>query len=222
MSGSGRTLLEALDFWSTKNPSKTVFSFLDDAGVEVDALTYQELKERSDALADHLRGKLHLAKGSTCLLVYPPSLDFLIAFLACVRAGVIAVPTFPPDPRRLKKDLNMFTAIQSSASAEVVLTSQAYNYAKKIADIKSAFAGGSGWPQLKWIVTDTLFTGPAPKNAFQDPLPSDVAFLQYTSGSTSEPKGVMITHENLTDNLDLIVTGLGAEEDTVEVSWLPQ
>ncbi|CAM9524302.1 unnamed protein product, partial [Discosporangium mesarthrocarpum] len=223
MSGSGRTLLESLDWWTLKCPSKVALTFLDDAGVEVDTLTYEQLNTRSSALAQHLRNNLKMMKGSTCLLVYPPSLDFVISFLACVRAGVIAVPAFPPDPRRLNKDLHMFTAIQASAGAKVVLTCRSYNYAKKVADVKSMFIGGVGWPELEWVVTDNLFFGTAPSSAFDVPSPSDVAFLQYTSGeATLEPKGVKITHGNLADNLDLIVTGLAAAEDTVEISWLPQ
>lgn len=132
MSGEGCSLLEALDFWVGDNPTKTALTFLDDAGAEVDTLTYGALRSRVDSLAAHLQGEVGLAKGSTCLLVYPPSLDFTVAFLACLRAGVIAVPCFPPDPKRLKKDLNMFTAIQGSSGATVALTSRIYNYAKKV------------------------------------------------------------------------------------------
>lgn len=126
------SLLEAVDFWAERSPSKTALTFVDDAGTEVDALTYSNLRWRSNALASHLLGKLGLVKGSTCLLVYPPSLDFTVAYLACLRAGVIAVPCFPPDPQRLKKDLHMFTAIQGSSGATVALTSRSYNYAKKV------------------------------------------------------------------------------------------
>lgn len=125
-------LLAAVDFWAERSPSKTALTFVDDAGTEVDALTYSNLRRRSNALASHLLDNLGLVKGSTCLLVYPPSLDFTVAYLACLRAGVIAVPCFPPDPQRLKKDLHMFTAIQGSSGATVALTSRSYNYAKKV------------------------------------------------------------------------------------------
>lgn len=129
------SLLEALDFWAKQTPSKTALTFLDDAGAQVDALTYSEILHRSNSLAAHLlsdSSNLGLTKGSTCLLVYPPSLEFTVAYLACLRAGVIAVPCFPPDPKRLKKDLNMFSAIQGSSGATVALTSRTYNYAKKV------------------------------------------------------------------------------------------
>lgn len=125
-------LLEAVDFWAATSPSKTALTFVDDTGVELDALTYSDVLRRSNALASYLLDKLGLVKGSTCLLVYPPCLDFTVAYLACLRAGVIAVPCFPPDPKRLKKDLHMFTAIQGSSGATVALTSRSYNYAKKV------------------------------------------------------------------------------------------
>lgn len=127
------SLLESLELWADKTPDKVALTFLDDSGAAVGTpLTYGTLRRSVDALAVHLLGKLGLAKGSTCLLVYPPSLDFTVAFLACLRAGVIAVPCFPPDPKRLKKDLNMFAAIQGSSGATVALTNKMYNYAKKV------------------------------------------------------------------------------------------
>lgn len=129
-------MLEALDYWATKKPGKTALTFLDDSGVEVDSLTYKALRNRVDSLAAHLLEEVDLHKGSTCLLVYPPSLDFTVSYLACLRAGVIAVPCFPPDPKRLKKDLHMFTAIQGSSGAHVALTSRTYDYVKKVSSYR--------------------------------------------------------------------------------------
>lgn len=131
-------LLESLDFWAQRTPSKVALTFLDDAGAEIDALTYSQILQRSNSIAAHLlseSSKLGLTKGSTCLLVYPPSLDFTVAYLACLRAGIIAVPCFPPDPKRLKKDLDMFCAIHGSSGATVALTSRTYNYAKKVKNL---------------------------------------------------------------------------------------
>jgi acyl-CoA synthetase (AMP-forming)/AMP-acid ligase II len=127
----------------------------------------------------------------------------------------------------------MFASIAHSCSATAALTSSQYDYAAKLGSLKSVFCSGDGgddstsWPQnLNWIVTDRFFT------SLKSPLvrcvsglshnQCDIAFLQYTSGSTSDPKGVMITQQNLSDNLRLIVTGLNASDDTVVVSWLPQ
>lgn len=130
------SLLEAVSFWAETSPSKTAMTFVDGTGSEVESLTYSDILRRSNALASHLLDKLGLVRGSTCLLVYPPCLDFTVAYLACLRAGVIAVPCFPPDPKRLKKDLHMFTAIQGSSGATVALTSRGYNYAKKVRRVR--------------------------------------------------------------------------------------
>ena len=164
------------------------------------------------------------------LLVYPPSLDFIVAFIGCLKAGLIAVPTFPPDPRRLTKDLKMFANIAKSCNATAALTSASYNYASKLGSLQEAFSVTSTsdqckWPELRWIVTDNLYTI-SPVISISDSkklqISCDIAFLQYTSGSTSEPKGVIITQNNLSDNLSLIIAGLNATDDTVVVSWLPQ
>ncbi len=74
--------------------------------------------------------------GDRVLLVYPPSLDFIISFIACLKAGLIAVPVFPPDPLRLNKDLSMFASLVQSCGAKSALTCHLYNYATKMASIK--------------------------------------------------------------------------------------
>lgn len=150
--------------------------------------------------------------------------------LACFKAGLIAVPVFPPDPRKLKKDLNHFVNIQLSCNASTVLTNSLYNFAKKVEDIKNIFSTDTvRWPDLKWIcVDDTLKKGKtidaAKFSSLQLPaINADrIAFLQYTSGSTSDPKGVMVSHGNLRHNLTLIIDELKANRNTVNVSWLPQ
>ena len=126
----------------------------------------------------------------------------------------------------------MFSKITESSGAKFALTSTEYNHLKKLAGIKDAFTKFKkqvdGWPeQLTWIITDDqktpnktpLSPGQSKSLNFKD---DDLAFLQYTSGSTSEPKGVMITHGNLAHNLTIITNELKAKDDTVVVSWLPQ
>jgi acyl-CoA synthetase (AMP-forming)/AMP-acid ligase II len=168
----------------------------------------------------------------SALLVYPPSLDFIVAFLACLKAGVIAVPVFPPNPAR-RDTLHMFSKIAESSGAQYALTSVEYNHLKKLAGVKDALTRfsrplGGTWPeQLTWVTTSTddKNKNKQLKIGSLDAVTcsaDDLAFLQYTSGSTSEPKGVMITHGNLAHNLTIITTELGAKDDTIVVSWLPQ
>ena len=217
--------------WASEQGGKTAWSFLDDAGAVNDTLTYDELERVTTVLAEHLlSAQCGLKAGDRVLLVFFPGLHFTASLIACFKAGIIAVPVFPPDPTRLKKDLHHFVSIQSSSGASVVLTHAAYNYAKKIAGVTSIFSSnGERWPDMRWLlVDDVLVKAKAKAKAKQGPLSlpaprrDGVAFLQFTSGSTSEPKGVMITHANLAHNLTLIVRELKADQSTVNVSWLPQ
>lgn len=175
-------------------------------------------------MADQLLNQAKLKKGDRVLLVFFPGLDFSAALMACFKAEIIAVPVFPPDPRRLKKDLHHFVSIQRSSEATVALTNSQYNFVKKIEDIKNIFSSDR-WPEMKWIIVDEHLkkgksSAPLVKRSF--PAMETIAFLQYTSGSTSEPKGVMITHGNLAHNLTLIIRELKADQTTRNISWLPQ
>ncbi|KDO24216.1 hypothetical protein SPRG_09850 [Saprolegnia parasitica CBS 223.65] len=224
------TLLARLDRWGAEQPEKTVYAFADDNGIITASLTYKELDERTLNLARWMRAPasskgMGLSPDEKVLLVYPPGLDFIVAFLACLRAGVVAVPVYPPDPRKLRKDIVMFTTVCSNAGAKTALTCASYNHVKKILDIKQkmTFSERYPWPDLDWVETDRLIHAPAPSSTtLAAPSADALAFLQYTSGSTSDPKGVMISHGNLTSNLHLIVDALAARQDAVVVSWLPQ
>ena len=227
------SLLCRLDRWSRQSPDKVVFRFVNHQGKETHALTYSQLKSRAEALSRLLLQDLGVAPGDRVMLVYEPSLEFVAAYLACLVARVVAVPCFPPDPRGKAKDLHMFTAIQRSCEARVALTSSSYNFAKKVSGMKAALLRtGSKWPELQWAVTDKTQTHMGASSGavggeagggsvdYAAAPPADLAFLQYTSGSTSEPKGVMISHAQLAHNLDTIVRALRASERTVVASWL--
>ena len=224
-----RSLLETLAHWVKQTPEKPLYSFVDNKGEETAALTYASLTTRSGLLAQKLLSDIGVVAGDRVLLVYEPSLEFIVAFFACLRAGLTAVPCFPPDPRGKSKDLHMFTAVQANSGASVVLTSSKYQFAKKVSGLKAMLSRSSTkWPELRWVVTDTMklsngggggAVGPSLPDA---PDADGVAFLQYTSGSTSEPKGVVITHANLAHNLAAIVHQLRASPSTVVASWLPQ
>jgi acyl-CoA synthetase (AMP-forming)/AMP-acid ligase II len=188
--------------------------------------SYLEILSAVHALVPVLKA-LKLASGSRVLLVYPPCPAFLIAFMACTQADLVPVPVFPPDPRSLKSTIVQFKSIVSSSGATTALTSSLYGYAKKVSDLAGMF-GGEKWPDLKWIVTDSNTKKDKAAYAEVSKLPSpitpssDVAFLQYTSGSTSMPKGVVITHRSLLHNLTSIAASLKTSPATVCCSWLPQ
>ncbi|RLN57985.1 hypothetical protein BBJ29_003389 [Phytophthora kernoviae] len=213
-----------------------MLSFADDKGIVTASLSCAELNKRVQNLAGLLRSStqqhskgLGLKQADRVLLVYPPGLDFIVAFLACLRAGVVAVPVYPPDPRKMKKDINMFVTVAQNCQANMALTNSLYYNVKKISAIKEklTFSGAVPWPEhLVWVVTDDLVDAkgidPAKLWLTQTPTAGSTAFLQYTSGSTSAPKGVVLSHGNLNHNLRTISSALHAGRDTVVVSWLPQ
>mmetsp|Transcript_27246 Transcript_27246/g.45699 ORF Transcript_27246/g.45699 Transcript_27246/m.45699 type:complete len:908 (+) Transcript_27246:46-2769(+) len=226
-----KSILEALTEGASEQPTKKAWTFLNDKGEPSDSYSYKELDSASTHLAQSLLTTQKLKENDRVLLVFFPGLDFTVALLACFKAGVIAVPVFPPDPRKMKKDLHHFVNIQSSCGASTVLTNSLYNVAKKLEDLKHIFSSESRrWPDLKWVVVDDLLKKgksiqqpPSNSGANRKIISADrIAFLQYTSGSTSDPKGVMISHGNLAHNLTLIIRELKANKATVNVSWLPQ
>lgn len=177
------------------------------------------------------------------LLVFLPSLDFILTFLACLRAGVVAVPVYPPDPRRVRAYVTAFSATAKSCGAKVALTHAPFLSAVSLSHLKSTalrfmgFGAGASaasvaeaFPDLAWqdvakvaaVPTGAGASTSASVPAIDASSRGDLAFLQYTSGSTAEPKGVMISHGNLGHNLSTIVRSLQAGTDTVVVSWLPQ
>ena len=221
-------LLDRIEKNTAKHPSKIAVTFLasgPDGGKVEKALSYHELSTKLLEIACRLQSE-GIQPGDRAVLVYPPSLDYMVAFLACLKAGVIAVPVFPPNPSR-RDTLAMFSSIVASSKATHALTSTSYNHIKKLAGIKEAVSRfnrpNGAWPDnLKWIATNDGNAVNVTAPRFPVPTPADLAFLQFTSGSTSEPKGVMITHGNLAHNLTIITNELKAGGDTVVVSWLPQ
>jgi len=217
-------LLDRIEQNTKKYGSKPAITFLKngpDGGKEERSLTYHELMQEVNQVASFL--SQNISPKECAVLVYPPSLDYMIAFLACLKAGVIAVPVFPPARR---DTIAMFSNIVANCQAKFALTSTTYNYQKKLINIQSG-TKRSDWPDdLKWMTTNNVNKSSIVFGA--NGLSSheikwdDLAFLQFTSGSTSEPKGVMISHGNLAHNLTIITDELKATDDTVVVSWLPQ
>jgi len=246
MSSPLQSIVEVLSSWASKQPAKIAWTFIDDKGVEVETYTYSELDMVTSDLAVYLLEELGLKEGDRAMLVFIPGLDFMVALLACFKARVVAVPVFPPDPFKLKKDMHHFVSIQESSGSAVALTHGIYNSAKKAAKLSSFFSlsssGGAKWPDhLQWQAVDAVIkkakaaakkgsvgatssstTASQSKMAMSPAADEHIAFLQYTSGSTSEPKGVVISHANLAHNQMLIAAELKTSPETVCVSWLPQ
>jgi len=204
------TLTQALRLRAAVSPGRRAYTFLADGEEEAEHLDYRELDERARAIAAALRRAC--AVGDRALLLYPPGLDFVAAFFGCLYAGVIAVPAYPPrSPRMLPR---LQAILEDSAPAVALSTSAA---SARVA----GWLAKEGTQALSWLATDEIPAALAAE--WRDPeLPGEtIAFLQYTSGSTSTPKGVMVSHGNLAHNQRVIEAACGHSADSVFVSWLP-
>jgi acyl-CoA synthetase (AMP-forming)/AMP-acid ligase II len=205
------TLVDLLRHRAQNQPSQIAYTFLEDGETEVGWLTYQELNQQAQAIAARLQDMG--AIGSHALLLYPPGLDFIVAFFGCLYAGVVAVPAYPP---RRNQNLSRLQSILSDAQATVSLTTTSL-----LQDIRARFSEEPELTKLNWIATDTIDT--ALSNAWKTPdvASNTLAFLQYTSGSTGKPKGVMVNHGNLLHNSSLIHRSFADTPGSRGVSWLP-
>jgi len=207
------TLADILCQCAQKFPDRVAFVFEDENRVR-QQWTYGQLDRRARCLAAYLVDCT--SPGDRALLVYPPGLEFIAAFMGCVYAGVVPVPSTQPKPRRPSPRLD---AIVTDCSPRLVLTQSAVLASLNFDQLSSALS------EISWQCTDEI---PTDENITLTPVArtaDDMAFLQYTSGSTAEPRGVMISHSNVLHNLGLIGEAFGIVSDSdqpvVGVFWLP-
>lgn len=205
---------EILRWRASHEPARTAYVYLGDGEREEARVNYAELDLRARASAVTLR-ELH-ARGERALLLYPPGLDFVAAFFGCLYSGVVAVPAYPPHPARPEITLPKLQAILADSQARFVLTT-----APILSKVAPLFARDEEFKQLRWLATDELEHARAEDWNETEATPDDLAFLQYTSGSTSAPKGVMVSRRNLLQNSAYIHYGFEHTPESVSVTWLP-
>jgi phthiocerol/phenolphthiocerol synthesis type-I polyketide synthase C len=200
-----------LDHRATGCPEQTAYIFLESGENESARLTYAELARRAYLVAGHLQRISN--PGDRALLLFAPGIEFMPAFFGCLCAGIIAVPCYPPKRNRGDERL---AAIAVDAQASLVLTSS-----KISTEFDNRLSHSPDLRGLEWVATDAL--DPISCSDFERPeiKPDSLAFLQYTSGSTSTPKGVMVSHGNVLHNLGEIDLGFDHTSDSVLVTWLP-
>jgi len=213
------SILGHLDRLADEHPEKLLYSYLDVNGDPLESYTYASFLHRVEAIAGHLWKDGRFAAGDRLLLAYPPGLEMICAFFGCVRAGLIPVPVYPPSSRGFQSALYKMIHIAKDCQAAGILTSRDYQASLKTNLARSGVSACgmdvdyiSGLP---WIATEEFVDVIANRPAADH---SQILFLQYTSGSTMEPKGVIVTHENILDTCPLVID----HPSPVVVSWLPQ
>ncbi|MES2354843.1 MAG: amino acid adenylation domain-containing protein [Pseudomonadota bacterium] len=201
-----KTLIELLLTRASIYPAKTVYYFLNEDS-SVRTITWKELFIAARQVAIEISTVAD--RGDRVVLLYSPSIDYVIGFLGCLIAGVIAVPCYPP---RNKRNSDRIINILNDCSPKLILTQQGLSDRLR-----------SQLPDYQWL--ETLFEGATQEGPIEieQTLPAldDIAFLQYTSGSTGTPKGVMVSHRNLVSNIALIHSTFQLTENSVIVTWLP-
>lgn len=198
---------------AARSPEALAFTYLTDGRTQERSLTRGELEQRALAVAQELvaRG----LSGRRVLLLYVPGLEFVVALLGCLYAGAIAVPAYPPEPGRLQRTLPRLLAILGDCSPALVLTT-----GELLAMAPFVLGMAPELASLAWASSEEWAARSLTGAALPSPGPEDLAFLQYTSGSTAMPKGVMISHGNLLAQA-LQTQAYRGYDNQVAVSWLP-
>lgn len=204
--------------WTERNPDQLLYAFLDIDGHTTESYSYAQFLQRTTEIASHIRRTYPMGPGERVILAYPPGVEMICAFFACVRLGLIPVPVYPPTGHGFQAALDKTDFIARDCQAAAVLTTRSYYWSMKLNETRNSVATlslrRSKVSKLKWIISTDADRGA--RADFSD-AHSDVLFLQYTSGSTSEPKGVMVTHANILENCEAVV-----DHRPIGVSWLPQ
>src|SRR5579864_1846812 len=213
------SILDKLDSLGDQHPHRLLYSYIDVNGNPVGGYSYESFVHRTKVIAGHLRKEHGFKSQDRLLLAYPPGLEMICAFFGCVRAGLIPVPVYPPSSRGFQGALYKMVHIAKDCQASGILTSKDYLGSLKTNLARSGVSACgvdvdyiSG---LRWVVTED-FVDTVSDETFNGA--SKILFLQYTSGSTRDPKGVMVTHENILHNCPLVID----HHAPVVVSWLPQ
>lgn len=209
---AGRSnLVDLVRYRAFYQPNEVGFTFLTNNGKDETSLTYGELDRRCRRLAATLQR--NGMRGKRVLLLYRPGLDFIVAFYGCLYAGATAIPAYPPTKNR---SMLRIQSIVADSEASMALTTKTV-----VEQVKSTVDSTPLLRQIPWLTTDDLPVGP--EDDWVDPQigQEEIAFLQYTSGSTGNPKGVMLSHGNMLNNSMLIERGFEHTRSSKGVFWLP-
>lgn len=205
------TLTAALAWHAGRHPERTHLIVLEDGVTEI-PLTYGELDRRARDTAGGLRA-LGVDPGDTVALMLATGCDYFVSFMAVLLCGAVPVPVYPPASlAQIEEHLQRHAAILANAEVKVLIAFEEVATVARLLRIRVA--------TLQHVVTPAQIA-PQPFEAPAAASPDDIALLQYTSGSTGDPKGVVLTHANLLANLRAMGTRMHVDANDVLVSWLP-
>ncbi|MEW2621359.1 fatty acyl-AMP ligase [Streptomyces sp. NPDC048106] len=209
---AGSSLVHVLRHRAQETPDRLAFRFLPDGTSDhlID-WTYRELADRADAVAARLHGRG--LDGGRIVLALDPGLDYVAGLFGIMQAGCTAVPCFPPFGRRATA---RFLSVLADCAPRAVLTDP--RFAGQVEQFHEQLPAGAGRPQ--WIFPEPDFYQ-RPDGAGVPLRAVEPALIQYSSGSTGDPKGIVLTHENLLSNCRVLDAHMGYEEDRIGCSWLP-
>lgn len=206
--GKLKTWIEVIQEQSSIQPEKEVFTFLRDIDGKDSRLTFLELEQKMGSIGTHLaQGG---ATGERVLILLEPSMNYILAFLGCLYAKAVAVPAYPPS---MKKQYGRLLNVIQDSKAEYAIAS------------KTIYDKLKNWtkdelPALNWVLIEDIPQNLTATQSF-DWKADDIAFLQYTSGSTGNPKGVILNHFHLIENGYRMIERWNIHEEAKMVSWLP-
>ena len=205
------TLVEMLRYRAATQPDDLAYTFLLNGEEETGQITYSELDREARILAGALSQRL--SPGDRGLLLYPSSLNYITGFFGCLYAGVVPVPSYPP--KRNKADHRLQSIVRDAAPTALLCQEDTFRYLEKRIQETPELEG------MHWFATDRL-EDQDPQTWSEPDVDGDtLAFLQYTSGSTSTPKGVMVSHANLLQNMKECDLSWGFDPGGKVVTWLP-
>jgi acyl-CoA synthetase (AMP-forming)/AMP-acid ligase II/acyl carrier protein len=203
------TMASQLKWRAIHLPDRLALCYLADGEHETQRLTYRELDADANKIAARLQA-LNL-KNKPVLMLYSSGLEFVKAFFGCLYAGAIAVPTYVPKSKHL---LQKIEGIQQDCGARIILTTQDL--------LDEGYLNDSNLSDLLFLATDDVSRQKQMEICHDTrTLPEDVVFIQYTSGSTSHPKGAIVTNKNIMVNQIMLQSVFELNEESVGVTWLP-
>ena len=215
---SAQTLVGVLRARAEATPDRLAFEFSPDGDEVRDTITYGQLYDRALGVAAQIRVRAHA--GTPVMLLFPSGLEFIEALFGTLAAGAIAVPCYPPSPTKAAKHLERLADVARAAAAGLVLTTE---------DLRAQFAARASFLAADRWMTQTPVAGDhdgATRSrmatvAAMEPSPTDIALVQFTSGSTSQPRGVVIPHATLMANQEAIRQTFGTSHASRVFTWLP-